>query len=221
MCASAGGPHRTPFWRVVLRLLPWPASVLCRRAAVPAKPSVASTTASSCGIAHVPRRWSSPTRPNCSPSCAAGCIRHEIGTCLGPCAGACSRPVYGEHVRAARTFLEGKEAAPVETLERDMQAAAVAQQFERAARCGTGSCPCAGCRTSSPACARPGKSYPSSIRCGYGGKTHWYLIRCGHVAAVLPAPGGPASCQAAAQKIDAVFHAAQAGIGAPPGGRDR
>jgi excinuclease ABC subunit C len=64
---------------------------------------------------------------------AAGCIRHEIGTCAGPCAAACSRTSYARQVQAARRFLDGRGAEPVEALEREMQAASAALAFERAA----------------------------------------------------------------------------------------
>jgi excinuclease ABC subunit C len=62
----------------------------------------------------------------------AGCLRHEIGTCLGPCIGACSQRGYGTRVRQARAFLAGTDLSPLESLQRFMKAAALAQEFERA-----------------------------------------------------------------------------------------
>jgi excinuclease ABC subunit C len=62
-----------------------------------------------------------------------GCIRHEIGQCLGPCAAACGRDDYAASVRAAVAFLEGRDTAPLEAIERDMTATSAALQFERAA----------------------------------------------------------------------------------------
>jgi excinuclease ABC subunit C len=64
---------------------------------------------------------------------APGCIRHEIGGCLAPCAAACTLSDYAAAARAARAFLDGADPSPVESLERDMNAAAAAMQFERAA----------------------------------------------------------------------------------------
>jgi excinuclease ABC subunit C len=61
------------------------------------------------------------------------CIRHDIGTCLGPCAAACTQPDYGSQVQAAHDFLDGTDESPLEVLERDMNTAAVALQYERAA----------------------------------------------------------------------------------------
>ena len=64
---------------------------------------------------------------------AAGCIRYEIGTCLGPCAAACSQRGYHERVLAVRDFLAGGSREPLESLERQMEAAAAIQAFEKAA----------------------------------------------------------------------------------------
>ena len=63
----------------------------------------------------------------------AGCLRYEIGTCLGPCTGNCARPLYGAKVRSARNFLAGTLVGPLQEIEKAMTAAALAQQFERAA----------------------------------------------------------------------------------------
>jgi excinuclease ABC subunit C len=62
------------------------------------------------------------------------CLRMEIGSCLGPCTGTCPQPAYDARVREARRFLLGLDDARMEQIERDMHAAAAAQQFERAAR---------------------------------------------------------------------------------------
>ncbi len=62
-----------------------------------------------------------------------GCLRHDIGNCLAPCAAACSRKEYDSHVQALLDFLQGKDATPLEQLEREMNEAAAEQQFERAA----------------------------------------------------------------------------------------
>jgi excinuclease ABC subunit C len=62
-----------------------------------------------------------------------GCIRHEIGNCLGPCAAACSRDDYAAHVQAVLSFLRGEDRSPLDTIEREMTAASVSLEFERAA----------------------------------------------------------------------------------------
>jgi excinuclease ABC subunit C len=62
----------------------------------------------------------------------AGCLRLEIGTCLGPCAAACTRADYAIAVKAAVRFLEGVDTAPLDRLERQMNEASAALQFERA-----------------------------------------------------------------------------------------
>jgi excinuclease ABC subunit C len=62
-----------------------------------------------------------------------GCIRHEIRKCLGPCVGGCTAQEYDERVRLVRSFLDGADDGPMETLRADMQAASDLMDFERAA----------------------------------------------------------------------------------------
>ncbi len=62
-----------------------------------------------------------------------GCLRHEIGTCLGPCAAACSRTEYAVQVAAVRAFLAGTNTKLLDRLRREMNDAAAALQYERAA----------------------------------------------------------------------------------------
>jgi len=64
---------------------------------------------------------------------APACIRFELGTCLGPCAARCSARRYDEAVQAARGFLEGLSARPIDRILDVMSDAASAQAFERAA----------------------------------------------------------------------------------------
>jgi excinuclease ABC subunit C len=62
-----------------------------------------------------------------------GCIRHEVRKCLGPCVAACSERQYGERVATARSFLDGANDAPIETLRAEMDAASLRLEYERAA----------------------------------------------------------------------------------------
>lgn len=64
---------------------------------------------------------------------AAGCMRCELGTCLAPCAARCSRDDYQTAAAAARDFLEGRSARPLDRVLDAMTDAAAAQDFERAA----------------------------------------------------------------------------------------
>ncbi len=64
---------------------------------------------------------------------APGCIRHEIGNCLGPCAAVCSRDEYAANVSAVLAFLRGEDRAPMDAIEREMNAASLSLAFERAA----------------------------------------------------------------------------------------
>ena len=62
------------------------------------------------------------------------CLRGEIGTCLGPCAGNCTFPQYAAQLRAARAFLDGRDAGLLRRLEQQLDDAAGLQQYERASR---------------------------------------------------------------------------------------
>jgi excinuclease ABC subunit C len=61
------------------------------------------------------------------------CLLYQIKRCSGPCTHEISRPDYDELVREAKSFLSGKSRAVKEDLAREMDQAAEALDFERAA----------------------------------------------------------------------------------------
>jgi excinuclease ABC subunit C len=61
------------------------------------------------------------------------CLLYQIKRCSGPCTHEISRPDYDELVREAKAFLSGKSRAVKEDLAREMDQAAEALDFERAA----------------------------------------------------------------------------------------
>lgn len=63
----------------------------------------------------------------------AKCIRFELGTCPGPCAGQCSSRDYNANVQRAVDFVRGKNGSILKVLDQQMQTAASANSFERAA----------------------------------------------------------------------------------------
>jgi excinuclease ABC subunit C len=74
---------------------------------------------------------------NCSDSFYAArtrpCLQHQIKRCSAPCTGVISIPDYQELVGEARDFLSGKSKAVQDHLQKEMNAAAEALDFERAA----------------------------------------------------------------------------------------
>ena len=63
------------------------------------------------------------------------CLQYYIKRCLGPCVQALTTPeIYAEAVRDVKLFLEGRQTDLVKSLRDRMSEAAVAQEFERAAR---------------------------------------------------------------------------------------
>src|SRR5262245_35775950 len=143
-----------------------------------------------------------------------GCIRHEIGNCLAPCAAGCTQSDYGFHVEAALDFLRGKDATPLEQLERQMNEAAAAQLFERA-------CVLRDRLKSLQWLHRQLDRLRQAVRqswvypvAGHDGDQAWYLIRDGLVRAVTPAPVDEATRAAARAKMVDVY---AAGCSGPPG----
>jgi excinuclease ABC subunit C len=139
-----------------------------------------------------------------------GCIRHEIGQCLGPCAAACGRDDYAAQVAAAVAFLEGRDPAPLEAIERDMSAASAALQFERA-----------GALRDKLAALRWLVEHVDRLReaarqsfvyvvPGAEGPGLWYAVHGGQVRAAFPAPHDDATRRHAANILAAVY----------PGGED-
>ena len=61
------------------------------------------------------------------------CLLHQIQRCKAPCVGLVSAEEYGADVRLAELFLKGRHAEAIENLTRQMEAAAAALRFERAA----------------------------------------------------------------------------------------
>jgi len=62
------------------------------------------------------------------------CMLHQIERCTAPCVGLIAEADYHEDVQAALLFLQGKTDEVLAQLKRQMDAAASALQFERAAR---------------------------------------------------------------------------------------
>jgi excinuclease ABC subunit C len=62
------------------------------------------------------------------------CLLHSIRQCTAPCNFRVTREEYRKQIRALRLVLEGKKDRLLAEMERDMQEASAALQFERAAR---------------------------------------------------------------------------------------
>jgi excinuclease ABC subunit C len=152
---------------------------------------------------------------------SAGCLRYELGTCLGPCVAGCSRPEYTSRVADARAFLAGDGRKVLEELEREMQAAAGAQAYERAAalRDKAESFRWLRDQLDRLRVAREQFCFVYPVP-GTGGKDLWYVIRGGRTVAVTLPPGNgkdPCPARHAAAVIAEAYrgHIADAGTLAP------
>ncbi len=134
------------------------------------------------------------------------CLRHELATCLGPCAAACSRADYAARVRAARSFLAGTDISVLEGLERDMQRAAVAQSFERAALLRDRLLAVRWLHERLERLRHAQARHSFVYIVAEKGETPcWYLIERGRVVSCLREPQGVRDWQAAARRIRAVY----------------
>lgn len=64
---------------------------------------------------------------------APQCLRGEMNRCMAPCAGMITRARYTAQLRKARAFIEGRDNAPLDKLDRQVEAAVAARRFEYAA----------------------------------------------------------------------------------------
>lgn len=60
------------------------------------------------------------------------CFNAQIGLCPGPCAGRITKEEYRKTIRNIKLFFEGKKEMLIKNLEKDMQALAKKQEFEKA-----------------------------------------------------------------------------------------
>ncbi|MFP6795585.1 MAG: excinuclease ABC subunit UvrC [Pseudomonadales bacterium] len=62
------------------------------------------------------------------------CLQHQIGRCSAPCVGLVGTDEYSADAGLAEMFLEGRSRAVLEELKQRMETAAMAREFEQAAR---------------------------------------------------------------------------------------
>lgn len=60
------------------------------------------------------------------------CLLYDIKRCIAPCVGLCTKEEYGRHVESAIRLLKGKDKEVLQEIERRMEIAAEALEFEKA-----------------------------------------------------------------------------------------
>jgi excinuclease ABC subunit C len=141
-----------------------------------------------------------------------GCLRLEFGTCLAPCTGTCTRGDYQAQAELARDFLSGKNLAPLQQMQSEMQAAALAEEYERAAAL-RDRWNVVGWLADRLARVRKAQAEMSFIYpvAGWDGSVTWYLIHGARTVGVLAPPTDEASKKQVREQIDAIFRG-QAGL---------
>jgi excinuclease ABC subunit C len=137
---------------------------------------------------------------------APRCLRGEVGSCLAPCVGRPAAALYGERVRAARRFLEGKGEGPLELLHARIADAAARLDFEyaavlrdRAERIGEFRDRLAAWRGEVD-----GLTFLYRVP-GFRGDDRLYLIRRGRVREELPYPKGARARAVVDERVEDVF----------------
>jgi excinuclease ABC subunit C len=137
-----------------------------------------------------------------------GCLRYEIQACLGPCFAACTRAAYREQVRALYAFLAGTDSTVLDRLRSDMTAAAIAQEYERAANlrdrlelfCWLDE------KLTALRGARAEQNFIYAAHSESGAQV-WFALRHGQVAAVMPAPAVPSEQRKLGQVLRRIYKA--------------
>ena len=137
---------------------------------------------------------------------APRCLRGELGSCLAPCAGRPSADVYGERVRSARRFLEGRGEGPLEVLRERMTEAVARLDFEYAAvlRDRVERLTEFRDRLSAWRGEVDGLTFLYRVP-GFGGADRLYLVRRGRVREEIEYPKGARARAAASERVEDVF----------------
>jgi excinuclease ABC subunit C len=134
------------------------------------------------------------------------CLRHDLGSCPAPCAAGCSTCEYAARVADALAFLRGMNNAPLDRLEAEMNAAATARQFERAAllrdNWGELSWMNEQLERARESQTRYSFVYPLP---GHGRRRDWYLIRRGQLVGALAAPRDRRSARRCLARLEAIY----------------
>jgi len=146
-----------------------------------------------------------------------GCIRFEIRKCLGPCVSGCSAAEYGERVRMVRSFLDGADDGPMDTLRRDMVRASEAMEFERAAMLRDKLQRLEGLREQFIRFrfAVETLSFIYQVP-GHGGDDRVYLIRRGRVRGEYPLPRSAPEQAALRAMVEDVFNSSERDLSQVP-----
>jgi len=134
------------------------------------------------------------------------CLRVELGSCLAPCVAGCTTEQYDAQVAGVLAFLRGTETQFLASLEKSMQQAAGEQQFERAAilRNVWTELSWLDEQLDRLRQVRDRYSFVYPLP-GYGRQRHWFLIRHGQLAGVMPAPCSRRNANRSLARLEEIY----------------
>ncbi|MFN2398015.1 MAG: GIY-YIG nuclease family protein [Gemmatimonadaceae bacterium] len=146
-----------------------------------------------------------------------GCIRFEVKKCLGPCVEGCSEHQYADRMRVARSFLDGVDNEPLDTLRAVMEECSRNLEFERAAMLRDKLWRLQALREQFLRFrfAVESLSFLYTVA-GYGGDDRVYIIRRGRVRAEEPAPRSSSDRLHLQQLADDIFRPSERNSGQVP-----
>ncbi|MBW3535550.1 MAG: GIY-YIG nuclease family protein [Gemmatimonadetes bacterium] len=143
------------------------------------------------------------------------CLRGELGTCLAPCCGRTSAAAYGERVRLAVRYLEGRGRGVLDVLTRQMDEAAGRLDFEHAATLRDRAERLRALREELTGWKGQVESLTFLYRVpGSRGDDRVYLLRRGRIAATAEHPRTPEAHAAVARLVEEVYGRPDPGPGA-------
>jgi excinuclease ABC subunit C len=133
------------------------------------------------------------------------CLRGETGSCLGPCAGNCTLSTYAAQLRAAREFLDGRDATPLAKLEHMLADAAKGQQYERAAQLRDSVERLSYLAEQLAMLREPPLPDEFVYPVQAGRRQIWYLVLAGRVVGAMPCPTSPDASARCLRRLDRAF----------------
>jgi excinuclease ABC subunit C len=135
----------------------------------------------------------------------AECLRGETGSCIGPCAALCTRSQYTAQLRAARAFLDGRDASPLTQLEEELKTAAATQQFEHASTIRDKLVRLTNLSNRLAVLREPPLEEEFVYAAQVGRRTIWYVAAASRIVTAMLAPTSPQDARKCLRKLQNAY----------------